>query len=138
MGSTDLLEQEEHSMDYGIIDCDQHVIEPPNLWEKYLPSKYQDRAPKIVKNEESGIVQEHLVPHGKHLKVQSGDRVAAGPLSADARGALENPGKSTARTDARERARGRRLRGALVEPRAPGSAGRPETGSALLPPLSRR
>ncbi len=32
----------------------------------------------LVKNEESGIVQEHLVPHGKHLKVQSGDRVAAG------------------------------------------------------------
>ncbi len=25
-------------MDYGIIDCDQHVIEPPDLWEKYLPS----------------------------------------------------------------------------------------------------
>ena len=32
----------------------------------------------LVKNEESGIVQEHLVPHGKHLKVQSGDRVQAG------------------------------------------------------------
>ncbi len=36
----------------------------------------------LVKNEESGIVQEHLVPHGKHLKVQSGDRVRAGqPLT---------------------------------------------------------
>jgi DNA-directed RNA polymerase subunit beta' len=32
----------------------------------------------LVKNEESGVVQEHLVPHGKHLKVQSGDRVRAG------------------------------------------------------------
>ncbi len=32
----------------------------------------------LVKNEESGITQEHLVPHGKHLKVQSGDRVRAG------------------------------------------------------------
>ncbi|MCB9897127.1 MAG: DNA-directed RNA polymerase subunit beta' [Planctomycetes bacterium] len=32
----------------------------------------------LVKNEESGVVQEHLVPHGKHLKVQSGDRVHAG------------------------------------------------------------
>jgi len=36
----------------------------------------------LVKNDESGIVQEHLVPHGKHLKVQSGDRVRAGqPLT---------------------------------------------------------
>ncbi len=32
----------------------------------------------LVKNDESGIVHEHLVPHGKHLKVQSGDRVRAG------------------------------------------------------------
>jgi len=32
----------------------------------------------LVKNEESGVVQEHLVPHGKHLKVQTGDRVRAG------------------------------------------------------------
>ena len=50
-------------MDYGIIDCDQHVIEPPNLWEKYLPSKYQDRAPKLVKDEEGGdgwLLGEHV------------------------------------------------------------------------------
>jgi len=32
----------------------------------------------LVKNDESGVVQEHLVPHGKHLKVQSGDRVRSG------------------------------------------------------------
>jgi DNA-directed RNA polymerase subunit beta' len=32
----------------------------------------------LVKNDESGLTQEHLVPHGKHLKVQSGDRVRAG------------------------------------------------------------
>ena len=32
----------------------------------------------LVKNEESGIVQEHLVPHGKHLKVKTGDIVIAG------------------------------------------------------------
>ncbi len=32
----------------------------------------------LVKNDDSGITQEHLVPHGKHLKVQSGDRVVAG------------------------------------------------------------
>ncbi|MHC4942977.1 MAG: DNA-directed RNA polymerase subunit beta' [Planctomycetota bacterium] len=31
----------------------------------------------LVKNE-SGVVQEHLVPHGRHLRVQSGDHVKAG------------------------------------------------------------
>ncbi|GJM22203.1 MAG: DNA-directed RNA polymerase subunit beta' [Planctomycetota bacterium] len=31
-----------------------------------------------VINDESGVTQEHLVPHGKHLKVQSGDRIEAG------------------------------------------------------------
>jgi predicted TIM-barrel fold metal-dependent hydrolase len=41
-------------MDYKIIDCDQHVIEPPDLWQKYLPKKYQDQAPKLVKDEEGG------------------------------------------------------------------------------------
>jgi predicted TIM-barrel fold metal-dependent hydrolase len=40
--------------DYQIIDCDQHVIEPPELWEKWLPKKYADAAPKLVKDEDGG------------------------------------------------------------------------------------
>jgi predicted TIM-barrel fold metal-dependent hydrolase len=40
--------------DYEIIDCDQHVIEPIDLWEKYLPKKFQDRAPKLVQDEDGG------------------------------------------------------------------------------------
>lgn len=30
-----------------IIDCDGHILEPPNLWEKYLEPKYRDRALRI-------------------------------------------------------------------------------------------
>ena len=41
-------------MHYNIIDCDQHVIEPPDLWEKYLPKKFQDQAPKLVEDEDGG------------------------------------------------------------------------------------
>ncbi len=41
-------------MEYKIIDCDQHVIEPPDLWETYLPSQYQDQAPKRCKDEDGG------------------------------------------------------------------------------------
>jgi predicted TIM-barrel fold metal-dependent hydrolase len=41
-------------VDYKIIDCDQHVIEPPDLWHKYLPQKYQAQAPKLAKDEDGG------------------------------------------------------------------------------------
>lgn len=41
-------------MEYKIIDCDQHVIEPPDLWEKWLPKRYHDQAPKLVKDEDGG------------------------------------------------------------------------------------
>src|ERR1700676_3964437 len=30
-----------------IIDCDGHILEPPDLWEKYLEPKYRDRAIRI-------------------------------------------------------------------------------------------
>jgi uncharacterized protein len=30
-----------------IIDCDGHILEPPDLWEKYLEPKYRDRALRI-------------------------------------------------------------------------------------------
>ena len=43
------------NVEYKIIDCDQHVIEPPNLWEKYLPQKFQDQAPKLVQDEEGAM-----------------------------------------------------------------------------------
>ncbi len=41
-------------MDYKIIDCDQHVIEPPDLWERYLPQRFHDQAPKRVQDEDGG------------------------------------------------------------------------------------
>ena len=30
-----------------IIDCDGHILEPPDLWEKYLEPRYRDRAIRI-------------------------------------------------------------------------------------------
>ena len=32
-----------------VIDCDSHVMELPDLWEKYLEPKFRDRAIRIVK-----------------------------------------------------------------------------------------
>ena len=34
-----------------VVDADGHILEPPDLWEKYLEPKYQPRAIKIVKND---------------------------------------------------------------------------------------
>lgn len=39
---------------YRIIDADQHVIEPPDLWERCLPSSYRERAPRLGKDEDGG------------------------------------------------------------------------------------
>ena len=36
-----------------VIDADSHVMEPPDLWERYLEPRYRDRAIRIV--EEDGI-----------------------------------------------------------------------------------
>jgi len=41
-------------MQYRIIDSDQHIIEPRDLWEQWLPKKFQDRAPKLVRDEDGG------------------------------------------------------------------------------------
>jgi uncharacterized protein len=47
--------------EYRLISADGHVIEPPDLWSKYLPKKFADRAPKLVKDVKGGDAWE-LVP----------------------------------------------------------------------------
>ncbi len=36
----------------GAIDCDGHILEPADLWEKYLEPQYRDRAIRIKKDDE--------------------------------------------------------------------------------------
>jgi len=40
--------------DHRIVDSDTHVLEPPHIWETWLPARYRDRAPKLVRDEEGG------------------------------------------------------------------------------------
>ena len=35
------------STDAMVIDCDGHILEPPDLWETYLEPRYRDRAIRI-------------------------------------------------------------------------------------------
>jgi predicted TIM-barrel fold metal-dependent hydrolase len=38
-----------------VIDNDTHISEPPDLFTSRLPKKWHDKAPRVVKNEESGF-----------------------------------------------------------------------------------
>lgn len=31
-----------------MISCDDHIVEPPNLWQDWVPAEYRDRAPRVV------------------------------------------------------------------------------------------
>jgi len=42
------------SRTYRIISSDGHVIEPPDMWARFLPPRFRDRAPKLVKDPEGG------------------------------------------------------------------------------------
>jgi hypothetical protein len=35
---------------YNIISADGHVMEPPDMWEKFLPRRFHDRMPRLVKD----------------------------------------------------------------------------------------
>ena len=49
------------SANYQIISADGHTIEPPHMWETYLPAKFHDRMPRLVKDPKGGDAWE-LVP----------------------------------------------------------------------------
>src|SRR5207248_4612308 len=37
-----------------MISSDSHIVEPPDLWERWLTPEFRPRAPKLVKDEEGG------------------------------------------------------------------------------------
>ncbi len=53
---------------YNVIDADGHILEPLDLWDRYIDPRFRDRAPKIVKGEngkERLVVEEHQVGDGR-------------------------------------------------------------------------
>src|SRR3954464_2425871 len=36
----------------GAVDADGHILEPPDLWERYIDPQYRDRALRIVRDEQ--------------------------------------------------------------------------------------
>src|SRR5215470_13351690 len=54
---------------YNVIDADGHILEPLDLWDKYLEPKFLNRAPRLVVDE-SG--KEKLDVEGQLLGSQQG------------------------------------------------------------------
>ncbi len=52
----------------GVIDADGHILEPPDLWERYLEPQYRERAIRI-KVDERG--REYLELDGKRSKLSA-------------------------------------------------------------------
>ena len=46
---------------YRLIDADCHILEPPDIWDNWLPERYQDKAPKLVKDADGGDAWQHAV-----------------------------------------------------------------------------
>jgi predicted TIM-barrel fold metal-dependent hydrolase len=40
--------------EYRLIDADCHTLEPPHIWDTWLPGEFRERAPKVVKDEAGG------------------------------------------------------------------------------------
>jgi len=39
---------------YRIVSADAHILEPPHIWETWLPKALQDKAPKLAKDVDGG------------------------------------------------------------------------------------
>src|SRR4051812_41113859 len=37
---------------YNVIDADGHILEPLDLWDRYMDPKFRDGAPRLVKGED--------------------------------------------------------------------------------------
>jgi predicted TIM-barrel fold metal-dependent hydrolase len=61
---------------FRVMDSDFHMMEPPDLWDRYLEDQFKPLAPKVTANPLSPIAKETVAVNGK-LPVSQSDRNAA-------------------------------------------------------------
>ena len=77
---------------YQVISADGHIETPPDVWLKYVPEKWRDRAPRLVKLPDGG---EGWVVENRPLGVAVSTPIAAhlrpkgGPMTVVVEGAAE-------------------------------------------------
>jgi predicted TIM-barrel fold metal-dependent hydrolase len=74
-----------------VVDSDAHVLEPPDLWTRYLEQKYVDRAIRIARGDDA---LEVLVFDGQPVEMVRGTLGALGGVGMDTK-ALTTPGEKT-------------------------------------------
>lgn len=93
----------------GAVDADGHVLEPPDLWERYLEPKYRDRALRIRKDEngleylEIGGKPSKLVRNGMPANLGAMDRIGGIRYEREPSGLLYVDTAPLGAMDARER-----------------------------------
>jgi len=70
-----------------VIDCDGHVIEPDEVWPRFLPPQYRDRAPRRVRDE---LGFERVLLEGK-LHRRGAHPVGGGPRKKHLRPGASEP-----------------------------------------------
>ena len=60
-----------------LVSVDDHVYEPPDLWQRRLPAKYRDVAPRVVQADdgEFWLYEDTRVHTGVGLGARAGKRV---------------------------------------------------------------
>ena len=79
---------------YRIVSADAHILEPPHIWERWLPEPYQDQAPKLVKDSEAataGCSPALTEPDPIGLTATPG--MAVGPVPVDRRDLRRGAGR---------------------------------------------
>jgi len=80
---------------YNVIDADGHILEPLDLWDKYIDPAFRDRAPRIVKQEngkERLVIEEQRRQMQNELALMGQLQDLAGNALGKQEGADENRG----------------------------------------------
>jgi uncharacterized protein len=57
----------ERAGDHAVIDVDGHTFEPDELWEQYLPARFHDRRPRLVRDDRGTtryLLEGRMIPPG--------------------------------------------------------------------------
>ena len=66
--------------DLILISVDDHIIEPPNLFDAHLPERYKADAPRIVRRDDGADVMAVRRSRGAQRGPQRGRRTAQGGI----------------------------------------------------------
>ena len=46
--------------DMILVSIDDHMVEPPDMYENHVPAKWKDQVPKVIRNDDNGVDEWHF------------------------------------------------------------------------------